>query len=121
MEKINQKIIAPCGMNCGVCVAHLRKNNQCPGCNNEPNLFSRQNCALRLCQERNGKYCFECKKFPCAKLKQLDKRYREKYGMSEIENLEFIRDKGINKFIKKEQKKWQSAKGILCVHNRNYY
>jgi hypothetical protein len=60
-------------------------------------------------------------RFPCERLKRLDKRYREKYGMSEVENLEYIRDEGIDNFIKSERKKWQSDKGILCVHNKKHY
>lgn len=41
--------------------------------------------------------------------------------MSEIENLEFIRDKGIEKFLEEERKKWISEKGVLCVHDKKYY
>lgn len=41
--------------------------------------------------------------------------------MSEIENLEFIRDNGINAFIKRERDRWQSPRGVLCVHDRNYH
>ncbi len=25
-------LIAPCGMNCGICLAYLRTKNVCPGC-----------------------------------------------------------------------------------------
>lgn len=25
-------LIAPCGMNCGTCIAYLRDKNKCPGC-----------------------------------------------------------------------------------------
>jgi hypothetical protein len=41
--------------------------------------------------------------------------------MSEIANLEFIRDNGIKKFLQQEKMKWVSDKGILCVHDKNYY
>jgi len=51
----------------------------------------------------------------------MDKRYRTKYGMSEIENLEFIRENGIRKFTVMERTKWISSKGIFCVHDRKYY
>jgi len=54
-------------------------------------------------------------------LKSLDKRYRTKYDMSEIENLELILCKGINSFVEGERKRWQSSKGLLCVHNKKYY
>ncbi|MFA5197156.1 MAG: DUF3795 domain-containing protein [Patescibacteria group bacterium] len=123
MRKINKSLIASCGMNCGVCVAHLREKNPCPGCrevtaDSPKTIFS---CQIRICTERKKKYCLDCNKFPCEKLRHLDKRYREKYGMSEIENLEYIRDHGINKFIKNERQRWQSSKGIHCVHNKKYY
>lgn len=32
MERINRNLIAPCGMNCGVCIAYLREKNRCQGC-----------------------------------------------------------------------------------------
>jgi hypothetical protein len=41
--------------------------------------------------------------------------------MSEIENLEFIREKGINEFVKSERKRWQSTKGTFCVHDKKYH
>jgi len=30
---INSSLIAPCGMNCGICLAYLREKKKCPGCN----------------------------------------------------------------------------------------
>jgi len=123
MEKINRNLIAPCGMNCGICIGYLRQKNRCRGCGeaekNKPK--TRVFCKIRICKERKGKYCFDCVKFPCDRLKMLDKRYRANYDMSEIENLEFIRCKGINNFVKNERKRWQSSKGLLCVHNKKYY
>jgi hypothetical protein len=41
--------------------------------------------------------------------------------MSEIANLEMIRDQGIDVFVKNERKRWQSEKGIFCVHDKKYY
>lgn len=110
-------------MNCGVCMAHLREKNRCHGCReaekNKPK--TRVFCKIRICQERKGKYCFRCSRFPCERLKLLDKRYRTKYGMSEIENLELIRCRGIDGFVKSERKRWQSSRGLFCVHNKKYY
>ena len=124
MERINRNLIAPCGMNCGVCMAHLREKNRCHGCGeaekNKPK--TRVFCKIRICQERKGKYCFDCPGFPCERLKSIDKRYRTKYGMSEIENLEFIHGRGTNSFVENERKKrGQSSKGLFCVHNKRYY
>ena len=123
MEKINRNLIAACGMNCGICRAHLRKNNPCHGCKyvEKNNPKTRVSCRIRNCTERRGKFCFECAQFPCGRLINLDKRYRAKYGMSEIENLEFIRDHGINAFIKRERRRWQSSSGVFCVHDKIFY
>ena len=117
------KLIAACGMNCMICKAHLREKNRCPGCNylEEKRPKTRTKCMMRRCAKRSGRFCYDCKDFPCEILVRLDKRYRAKYGMSEIENLEYIRDKGIKKFIEKESEKWISQKGILCVHDKKNY
>ena len=121
--RFDYKLIAPCGMNCGVCKAHLRKNNPCHGCNyaelNRPK--TRAYCKLRLCSKRSGKFCYSCAEFPCNRLTSLDERYQKHYDMSEIENLKYIKDNGIKKFLEKERIRWISDKGILCVHDKKYY
>lgn len=121
--KMKKELIAPCGMNCGICRAYLRHRNPCHGCNNvdKNQPKTRVNCRLRICTKRKGEFCYNCAEFPCNSLKHLDKRYRAKYGMSEIENLNYIRNNGIKKFIEKENKKWISNQGILCVHDKKYY
>ena len=121
--KFEIKLIAPCGINCGICKAHLRAHNPCHGCNfnGQEKPKTRAQCRLRLCDKRKGHYCCHCAEFPCALLNRLDKRYRTRYGMSEIENLVAIRDQGIRRFVEEESRKWISDKGILCVHNRKYY
>ena len=120
---ITQNLIAPCGMNCAICKAHLREHNPCHGCSeaqkNKPK--TRVYCRLRVCGKRTGKFCCDCPEFPCDRLKHLDHRYRTKYGMSEIENLEFIRKNGIREFVAAEHKRWLSEKGLFCVHDKQYY
>jgi hypothetical protein len=82
----------------------------------------RNRCRIRNCEliaEGKIKYCSDsCHRYPCARLKQLDKRYRTKYGMSMIENLEMIKDFGIRRFIRKEKEKWicPDCGGLICVH-----
>ena len=34
-ESLDATLIAPCGMNCGICVGHLREKNRCAGCNSD--------------------------------------------------------------------------------------
>jgi hypothetical protein len=51
----------------------------------------------------------------------LDKRYREKYGMSEIENLKTIKEKGMEYFLKSQKTKWVNSDGTFCVHDKKRY
>lgn len=120
--KFNESMIAPCGMNCGLCLHYLRTENKCPGCSSGRKVNNKPiKCSRRLCKKRKGDFCYECDSFPCDSIKRLDERYRKRYGMSEIENLEFIRDKGVEAFLKSQEEKYVSDKGTYCVHDKKYY
>jgi hypothetical protein len=121
---MKSSLIAPCGMNCNICKAHLREKNKCPGCRffNAKEPVSIARCKIKNCKKLKGKkFCFSCKTFPCERLKHLDKRYRTKYSMSEIDNLKFIKEKGVKKFIDHEKKRWIKANKVYCVHDKKYY
>jgi len=121
------KLIAPCGMNCGLCMAYLRDKKNCPGCRStEINPFkSCNNCTIKNCEhleKKNLKYCSsECEKYPCPRLKNLDKRYRAKYSMSMIDNLDTIVNTGIFNFIALEKQRWIRENMVYCVNNKQYY
>ena len=78
-------------------------------------------CGRRLCKKRRGEYCFACDEFPCDSIKRLDKRYRERYGMSVIENLKTIKEKGLTFLLESEKRKWVNFDGVLCVHDNKRY
>jgi len=80
-------------------------------------LISFSNCDNL--KKSKSRFCStKCDKFPCPRLKILDKRYRTNYNMSMLENLENIEKLGIRKFVKAEQKRWECPKcgELLCVH-----
>ncbi|MBN2117149.1 MAG: DUF3795 domain-containing protein [Anaerolineales bacterium] len=121
-------LIAPCGMDCGICMAYVRDKNKCPGCRardrNEPVSVAR--CKIKNCatfKRSKSKFCFECETFPCGRLKHLDKRYRTKYNMSMIENLKTIKTIGIRKFLANEKVRWTcpDCGGTICVHRGYCY
>ena len=126
MEEV---LIAPCGMNCAICSGYLASRNDlkskgikapyCAGCRprDKQCAFLRKRCDLILYGEI--KYCYECKDFPCRNLKHIDKRYNENYRMSMVENLEYIRDNGIERFLEKEEEKWKCPEcgETICCHN----
>ncbi len=117
--------IAPCGMNCSLCIAYQREKNKCFGCNG-PDAYKPNHCRvcrIRYCDkqvpnESGSSFCYSCNRFPCKRLKQLDARYRTKYGMSMIQNLAIIRERGIAKFSETENEKWtcKLCGALFCVH-----
>ncbi len=113
--------IAPCGMNCTLCLGFQREKKRCPGCFG-PDTTEKPNhcihCAIKNCEKRIGTYCYECESYPCTRLKRLDKRYRSKYGMSMLENLDRMREEGMDAFLALEDERWicGSCGMALCVH-----
>jgi hypothetical protein len=122
-------MIAPCGMNCAICAGFLAlkhdlkkkgfQKSNCAGC-----LPRGKNCAFmkKQCSRLgNGqvRFCYECPDFPCRRLKTLEMRYRDRYHMSMIENLNFIKNQGISSFLGKETKKWRclACGAVICCHN----
>ncbi len=123
------ELIAPCGMNCGVCISYLAMKNDinkngfkryyCEGC-----LPRGKNCLYMAgkCEalgEGLVRFCYECLDYPCKRLEALDKRYRTKYHLSMIENLSAIQEEGIEKFLEKQEEKWScpDCGEAICCHN----
>ena len=118
---MRKELIAPCGMNCCICIAFLREKNKCTGCRgsdkNKPITITQ--CKIRTCSNLNSNFCYDCKDFTCDELNHLDKRYRTKYHMSMIENLKFIQTNGISQFLKQEEERWKcpDCGKVICCHN----
>ena len=122
-------LIAPCGMNCGICSSYLAMTNSlnekgvkiryCEGCRPKDKKcgFIISKCP-RL-KKKEIDYCYQCDDFPCELLERLDARYRKSYRMSMIDNQKTIRDEGMSSFLKKEKQKWQcpDCGGIISCHN----
>jgi len=116
-------LMAPCGMNCGLCMGYLRAKNTCAGCRTEDDGKAKSilACTIRQCETPRANtsgFCFECDVFPCARLRRLDARYRKKYRMSMLENLALIRDSGVEAFVESERHRWKcpGCGSIQCVH-----
>ena len=129
ITEMEEDLIAPCGMNCALCASYLAMQNHlneqgfnkkyCPGC-----LPRGKHCVhMRAHCDMVGKglvrFCFECDDFPCNRLKDLDQRYRTKYHMSMLDNLTFIKEYGIHKFLQKQESEWSCPEcgGMICCHN----
>ena len=119
---MNNSSVAPCGVICDICLGFLRAKNKCAGCNNTGNKpYHCKVCSIKSCAEKKGNeklLCNECNKFPCRRIKDLNKRYTQKYGESPIQNLERIKEIGLTRFITGEKEKWKCSNcgELLCVH-----
>ena len=119
----DKSLIAPCGMNCGTCIAYLRPKNNCIGCRiqSPAKRATRVMCVVKNCinlEQTSSKFCYDCEKFPCKRINQLDNRYRTKYKTSFIENLTMIKEKGIDRFLQFESKRrtCPDCGSVLSVH-----
>lgn len=108
-----QDLIAACGMNCGLCIGHLREKQPCGGCFKIDDVHKPKvcrSCKIVNCEylsETGSGFCYDCKKYPCTRLKNLDKRYKSKYRMSMLENLAYIKMHGFEAFLKNEEERWK--------------
>jgi hypothetical protein len=121
-------LVAPCGMYCAVCSRYLAQRNglrrsRCPGCRlrNEPCAYLFGRCTGRNHAAKTGAaaFCFTCDQYPCRVLRQVDRRYRENFGMSFLENLESIRAKGLPAFLAEQSRRHACPRcgELRSVHN----
>ncbi|MBU1379878.1 DUF3795 domain-containing protein [Myxococcota bacterium] len=119
-------MISPCGINCSLCSGHQRKKNTCPGCSfidrlDESSLLYCRTCKIVRCDKRRDIYfCNDCRDFPCRRLKDLNKRYTNRYGVNNFENMNFIKLNGIAAFLDKEAQHWTCSEcnELLCMHKK---
>jgi len=116
-------LVAPCGLNCRVCRAHLRERNPCPGCRSDDGSKppGRVACQIKQCSELtqidgyswcSGDACL------CQPMQRLERRYTTKYGVSPMENLEKIQTTGLRQFVASEDERWvcPHCGSGLCMH-----
>jgi hypothetical protein len=125
------ELIAPCGLNCAVCSRYLAYLNgldrsQCPGCRvqNQACTYLFEKCTgINNGPTAQARFCFECDQYPCPGIERMDKRYRTQYGMSIKENLEQIREMGLETMleIQVQQHRCGRCGGLISVHNRKCF
>lgn len=113
-NKTEREMIAPCGVNCLACSAHLNPQNPCPGCRAPQEKITRKscrNCAKKKCALGQGlQWCFECGRFPCGGIKSLSRRYVQNYKVDLLQNgLEAKQD--MDAFLQAQKERFTCA---LC-------
>ena len=120
-DQIDGKLLSPCGVNCMACSAHLRIKNRCAGCLVEGEKTAHcENCARKRCAAEHAVLnCGACQKYPCVRIKPLNKRYLERYGVDLAANCQAVLDLGIEEFMLREQVRWKCLEcgGIYSQHD----
>jgi Protein of unknown function (DUF3795) len=130
--KFMSDLIAPCGMNCGVCKAYLAYSRgvpkkrgsvtHCSGClPRKKNCFIKRGCAKL--SKNKVRFCYECEKMPCANVDRVDRRYRARYNTSLVGNLRELEENGIQGFINTQAAKFKcpTCGDVISVHDGKCY
>ena len=126
----SKELIAPCGMNCRICLGYFgytsagkRRKSKCIGCTPSGKSCSWIKKFCKKLLKNEIEYCYECNDFPCKQLQKLDKKYRERYDMSMIDNLRMIKKQAMDAFLKEQEKKYKCPEcgGVICIHNGKCY
>lgn len=121
MKKERLALVAPCGIDCGICELYVCRDNSqlknilvakgipeeklpCPGCKaikgTCPVIGS--TCETYLCASaQNVEYCFACKDFPCTKLHPAAHRAEILPHNLKVFNLCTIKRIGLAAFVEK--------------------
>ena len=121
-EKIDERLFAPCGMNCMACCRHCVSKRPCPGCfggdGGKPEHCRK--CGIRDCaRERGLAYCFACPDYPCKPVKNLDRSYRKRYQASLMENGAAVKARGLEAFLAAQREEFTcpACGGAVSLHD----
>lgn len=114
--------IGACGLDCGLCPRYYtRGKSRCPGCAGQDFFRKHPSCSFITCcvKKNNFEVCGICPEFPCTKFKS-DEEYKQSKVSSSypppgkiMENLNFIREYGIGKFIEGQTKRINLLKTMI--------
>jgi len=100
-----------------------KRKMKCIGCNPSGKSCAHLKKYCKKLIEKEIEYCYECNDFPCKQIQKLDIKYRKRFDMSTIDNLRYIKENGMEKFLQKQEEKYKCPKcgEIICVHNGKCY
>jgi len=111
-------LIAPCGMDCAICMAHLRTKNPCGDCYT-PERQRRRNCPIFTCGKVKGRYHHTCDTFPAVGLSSWTNdtgRDWHEYALRTPQRSVWMASVA---FVKNERERWtcQECGGTIDVHH----
>ena len=120
MPRMRRELVAPCGMNCNLCswVQDPAKPG-CKGCRprNRGCTHLKGLCEKLALQEID--FCYKCESYPCERLLHVESRYNRAHNYSFIENLDYIKKRGMAAFLRREAKRYtcEECGKLLTIHN----
>lgn len=127
MEENN--LAGRCGVYCGACRSYLLQKKDlfeekgykrgCKGCKAQDKncAFVKKGCkALR---NKEIEYCFECEKIPCERLTSINNRYKSKYKVNFLDNLNRMKEIGVDQWLEEQKLLYTCPEcgGEICVHD----
>ena len=106
-----------CGIYCGSCALCVKtesgasfNNMQCLGCKSGKTAPHCTKCKIKDCaQQKQLDNCAGCKQYPCEQLKAFHNNGRD-YRLLAANNLEQIRDVGVEKWLQQQKTRWVCPK-----------
>jgi hypothetical protein len=109
-----------CGLDCGLCPRYYTVGtSRCPGCAGSDFFNKHPSCGhVTCCVKKKGlEVCAQCDEFPCSKFASwLDKWVIEDSFLTYQKiksNLYFIRERGLDKFLKQQKKRIKLLERML--------
>ncbi len=109
-----QPTIGVCGLDCGLCPRYYTAGpSRCPGCGGPDFSDKHPSCSfITCCVKKKGlEVCGQCPEFPCSKFKSEEEYQQVALSSSYppakklLSNLRFIKEKGIEEFIRQQKKR----------------
>lgn len=123
--EIGETMLAPCGMDCAVCYKHvgIRKYAKPRAGCLQGDIGKPEHCRtckiISCAHEKGHTRCLECMDFPCKLIKNMEKSYRQRYGVSLVENSLTAREKGVAAFLEQDRARWTctACGGAFSLHD----
>ncbi len=101
--QVDENTAAICGLFCGDCGLY---RNECYGCFSDKVAEHCVDCDFRDCaKEHKVVRCYECKEFPCKKLKSFSTEHWENgicHHANVVSDLEYMKDHGVRTWVEKK-------------------
>jgi len=112
--------IACCGLDCCLCPSFQSSGaSKCPGCMGPEFNLKHPSCGIASCCVKNKGFetCADCSEMPCERLKGWDLGDSFISHKRSLENLRFIKQKGLSSFLDHQKTRQEVLEKLLTTYN----